>query len=142
MCLGKRGEMGTQRRSHVETEAETGGRRPPAQGRTPGAPRSWKRRGGPSPGAPGWSSAPDPCGHRAPPGQAPLSSLTTQPLQTCRSQEPQGASRDCQAVTPSRRKRTVRCPHEGEASPGVRAWLCPARSCLSRILCVESFHFI
>ena len=46
-----------QRRSHVEAEAETGVRRPPAQGRTPGAPRSWKRRGGPSPGASGWSSA-------------------------------------------------------------------------------------
>ena len=40
-----------QRRSHVETEAETGRRRPPSQGRTPGAPRSWKRREGPSPGA-------------------------------------------------------------------------------------------
>lgn len=46
-----------QRRSHVETEAETGGRRPPAQGWTPGAPRSWKRRGGPSPGASAGSSA-------------------------------------------------------------------------------------
>ena len=41
----------------METEVETGGRRPPAQGRTPGAPRSWKRRGGPSPGASGQSSA-------------------------------------------------------------------------------------
>ena len=28
----------------METEAETGGRQPPAQGRTPGARRSWKRR--------------------------------------------------------------------------------------------------
>ena len=44
----RRGETGTQRRSPAETEAETGGRRPPAQGRTPGAPRSWKRWGGPS----------------------------------------------------------------------------------------------
>ena len=35
----------------METEAETGGRRPAAQGRTPGAPGSWKRREGPSPGA-------------------------------------------------------------------------------------------
>ena len=41
----------------METEAETGRRWPPAQGRTPGAPRSWKRWGGPSPGASGWSSA-------------------------------------------------------------------------------------
>ena len=41
----------------METEAETGGRRPPAQGRTPGAPRSRKRREGPSPGTSGWSSA-------------------------------------------------------------------------------------
>ena len=47
----RRGETRTQRRSHVEPDAEMGGRRPPAQGRTPGAPRSWKRRGGPSPGA-------------------------------------------------------------------------------------------
>ena len=38
-------------------EAETGRRRPPAQGRTPGAPRSWKRRGEPSPGASAGSSA-------------------------------------------------------------------------------------
>ena len=53
----RRGETQTQRRSHVETEAETGGRRPPAQGRTPGAPRSRKRREGPSPGTSGWSSA-------------------------------------------------------------------------------------
>ena len=35
----------------------TGGRRPPAQGRTPGAPRSWKRHGEPSPGASAGSSA-------------------------------------------------------------------------------------
>ena len=28
----------------METQAETGGRRPPAQGRTPGDPGSWKRR--------------------------------------------------------------------------------------------------
>ena len=28
----------------METEAEMRGRRPPAQGRTPGARRSWKRR--------------------------------------------------------------------------------------------------
>ena len=35
----------------MEKVVETGGRRPPAQGRTPGAPRSWKRWGGPSPGA-------------------------------------------------------------------------------------------
>ena len=41
----------------METEAETGGRRPPAQGRTPGAPRSWKRWEGPSPGASAGSSA-------------------------------------------------------------------------------------
>ena len=34
-----------------------GGRRPPAQGRTPGATRGWKRRGGPSPGASGGTSA-------------------------------------------------------------------------------------
>ena len=47
----------TQRRSHVETEAEAGGRRPPAQGRTPGAPRSRKRQEGPSPGASAGSSA-------------------------------------------------------------------------------------
>ena len=53
----RRGETWTQRRSHVEMEAETGGRWPPAQGRMPGAPRSWKRQGGPSPGASGRSSA-------------------------------------------------------------------------------------
>ena len=53
----RRGETRTQRRSHVETEVETGGRRPPAQEWTPGAPRSLKRRGGPSPGASGQSSA-------------------------------------------------------------------------------------
>ena len=41
----------------METEAETGGRRPPAQGRTPGAPRSWKRWEGPSPGASAGSPA-------------------------------------------------------------------------------------
>ena len=41
----------------METEAETGGRRPPAQGETPGAPRSWKRQEGPSPGASAGSSA-------------------------------------------------------------------------------------
>ena len=52
-----RGETGAQRRSHVETEAETGGRLPPAQGWTPGAPRSRKRWGGPSPGDSGRSSA-------------------------------------------------------------------------------------
>ena len=51
------GETRTERRSHVETEAETAGRQPPAQGRTPGAPRSRKRRGGPSPGASAGSSA-------------------------------------------------------------------------------------
>ena len=33
----------------METEAEMGGRRPPAQGWTPGAPRSCKRQEGPSP---------------------------------------------------------------------------------------------
>ena len=41
----------------METEAETGGRWPPAQGRMPGAPRSWKRREGPSPGDSAGSSA-------------------------------------------------------------------------------------
>ena len=41
----------------METEAETGGRRPPAQGQTPGAPRSWKRREEPSPGDSAGSSA-------------------------------------------------------------------------------------
>ena len=41
----------------METEAETGGRRPPAQGLMPGAPRSWKRQGGPSAGAFAGSSA-------------------------------------------------------------------------------------
>ena len=41
----------------METEVETGGRRPPAQGRMPGARRSWKRQGGPSPGASAGSSA-------------------------------------------------------------------------------------
>ena len=46
-----------QRRSHMETEVETGGRRPPAQGRTPGAPGSWKRRVGPLPGTSTGSSA-------------------------------------------------------------------------------------
>ena len=51
------GETETQRRSHVETQTETGGRRPPAQGRTPGAPRSWKRWEGPCPGASAGSSA-------------------------------------------------------------------------------------
>ena len=48
----------------METEAETGGRRPPAQGRTPGAPRSWKRRGGPSPGASARSPALGALDHR------------------------------------------------------------------------------
>ena len=38
-------------------EAETGGRRPPAQGRTPGAPRSRKRQEGSSPGDSAGSSA-------------------------------------------------------------------------------------
>ena len=38
-------------------DTEMGGRRPPAQGRTPGAPGSWKRRGGPSPGASAGSPA-------------------------------------------------------------------------------------
>ena len=38
-------------------EAETGGRWPLAQGWMPGAPRSWKRREGPSPGASAGSSA-------------------------------------------------------------------------------------
>ena len=52
-----RGETRTQRRSHVETEPETGGRQPPAQGRTPAAPRSRKRRGGHSPGASAGSPA-------------------------------------------------------------------------------------
>ena len=52
-----RGETWTQRRSHVETQAEMGGRQPPAEGWTPRAPRSWKRREGPSLGAFGWSSA-------------------------------------------------------------------------------------
>ena len=46
-----------QRRSHVETEAETGRRWPPAQGQTPRASRSQKRRGGPSLGASAGSSA-------------------------------------------------------------------------------------
>ena len=41
----------------METQAETGGRHPPAQGRTPGAPRSWNRQGGPSPGNSAGSSA-------------------------------------------------------------------------------------
>ena len=41
----------------MEMEAETGGRQTPAQGRTPGAPRSWKRQEGPSPGASVGSSA-------------------------------------------------------------------------------------
>ena len=41
----------------METEAEMGGRRPPAQGWAPGAPRSWSRQEGLSPGASGWSSA-------------------------------------------------------------------------------------
>ena len=41
----------------METEAETGGRRPPAQEWKPGAPRSRKRREGPSPGASGQGSA-------------------------------------------------------------------------------------
>lgn len=76
----------------METEVETGGRRPPAQGRMPGAPGSWKKRGGPSPGDSGQSPAPDLWGHWAPPGPTPLSSLTTQPLQTCRSQE---SPREC-----------------------------------------------
>ena len=52
-----RGETRTQRRSHMETEAETGGKRPPAQGWTLGAPRSWKRQGGPSPAASAGNSA-------------------------------------------------------------------------------------
>ena len=43
----RRGETETQRRSPVETEAETGGRRPPAQGWTPGAPEA--ARGGKDP---------------------------------------------------------------------------------------------
>ena len=53
----RRGETRTQRRSYVEMEVETGGRRPPAQGRMPGAPRSCRRREGPSPGASVGSSA-------------------------------------------------------------------------------------
>ena len=65
-CLGlwsvvlirhRRGETRTQRRSRVETEAETGGRRPPAQGQTPGAPRSRKRQEASSPGDSAGSSA-------------------------------------------------------------------------------------
>ena len=50
-------ETRTQRRSHVETEAETGGRWPLAQGWMPRAPISWKRREGPSPGTSAGSSA-------------------------------------------------------------------------------------
>lgn len=45
----KRGEMQTQRRSHVKTEAETGGMRPSAKGRL--EPQKRKRQEGPSPGA-------------------------------------------------------------------------------------------
>ena len=41
----------------MDTEAETGGRRPPAQGQTPGAPRRQKRREGLSPGASAGSPA-------------------------------------------------------------------------------------
>ena len=41
----------------METEAEMGGRRPPAQEWTPGAPRSRKRREGPSHGDSAGSSA-------------------------------------------------------------------------------------
>ena len=44
----RRGETQTQRRSHMEAEA---------QGRTPRTPKSQKRRGGPSPGASAGSSA-------------------------------------------------------------------------------------
>ena len=40
-------------------DTEMGGRRPPAQGWTPGAPGSWKRWGGPSPGAAAGSPAPE-----------------------------------------------------------------------------------
>ena len=53
----QRGETRTQRRIHVDMEAEMGGRRPPAQRLTPGALRSRKRRGGPSPGDSAGSSA-------------------------------------------------------------------------------------
>lgn len=53
----QRGETRTQRRSHVEMEAEMGGTWPPAQRWTPRAPRSRKRRGGPSPGDSAGSSA-------------------------------------------------------------------------------------
>lgn len=41
----------------METEVETGGRQPPAQGQTPGARRSWKRPRGPSLGASEGNSA-------------------------------------------------------------------------------------
>ena len=57
VLIRHRRETGTQRRSHVETEAETGGRRPPAQGWMPGASSSWKRREGASPGDSGRSLA-------------------------------------------------------------------------------------
>ena len=50
LSLRRRIETQTQRRSHVETEAEMGGKWLPAQGWTPGASRSWKRQEGPSPG--------------------------------------------------------------------------------------------
>ena len=40
----------------METEAEVGGRWPPAQEWMPGAPRSWTRQEGPSPGASAGSS--------------------------------------------------------------------------------------
>ena len=44
-----------QRSSPVRTEAETGGKQPPAQG--PWSPRHWKRPEGPSRGASGGSTA-------------------------------------------------------------------------------------
>ena len=58
----RRGETRTQRSSQVETGAETGGRRIPAQGRMPGAPQKlgeagrtlpWSLCREPSPGTPG-----------------------------------------------------------------------------------------
>ena len=53
----RRGKTWTQRRSHVEMEAETGGRRPPAHRWMPRAPGSRKRREGPSHGDSAGSSA-------------------------------------------------------------------------------------
>lgn len=42
--IDRRRQTESRGEGHLKTEAETGVTQPPAQGRRPGAPRSWKRK--------------------------------------------------------------------------------------------------